>query len=244
MAQRFNQPSRRVPRDKWREPIIRQLRGQSHPSGSHMHTQHRHRNSPKNTSKKPITGKQTQSSLLMRIPVFNLGLQTTWAFLSLGKNNFREFYPHQTGNGKWQNRYTLLGIIMLGLQTYCSLFVVSLTTMMGGCLAPCCWFIYHGMQTHWLLCRKVRNVPALRPYNTATIKTRKTRKRVKRRMTCSWNYSNMTMEGKGELQTWRNARMNVLELHFAGGIPSRWPTACFFMLRHSRTCLRLATLRT
>lgn len=38
---------------------------------------------------------------------------------------------------------------------------------------------------------------------------------------------------RGEQPTWRNARMNVLELHNAGGIPSRWPTACFSMLLHA-----------
>jgi hypothetical protein len=50
--------------------------------------------------KKPIAAKQTQSFPLTPILALNLALQTTWALLSPDKNNFREFCPHQTGNGK------------------------------------------------------------------------------------------------------------------------------------------------
>jgi len=64
---------------------------------------HTHTESWKQTEevkKKPISGKQTQTFSLAPILVLNLALQSTWELLSLDKNNFREFCPHQTGNGE------------------------------------------------------------------------------------------------------------------------------------------------
>jgi len=100
----------------------------------------------------------------------------------------------------------------------------------GGCLAPCC-FIYRGMQTQWILYSSKATYCAAAPIQHSHNKSQRHEEElnggwplVARTVTRQWRT-------RGEQPAWRNARMNVLELHNAGGIPSRWPTACFSMLR-------------
>jgi len=100
----------------------------------------------------------------------------------------------------------------------------------GGCLAPCC-FIYRGMQTHWIVYSSKASYCAAVPIQHSHNKSQ----RHEEELNGGWPLVARTVtrwrRTRGEQPTWRNARMNVLELHNAGGIPSRWPTACFSMLR-------------
>jgi hypothetical protein len=81
---------------------------QRNASHNAWHVEHTccHGNRQKKNRKEPCLrqGNKHTLSVHMHLRSFH-ALQNTWQLLSLNASNFRDVFPHQSGNGKWQSRY-------------------------------------------------------------------------------------------------------------------------------------------